>query len=340
MAGALRRDLQDVPWLRAARRIFDRRPMHCGLYVTDRCNLACAYCAEFDNSEPHPGLEVLRQRIDRVAGLGVVKIALAGGEPLLHPDIDTLIAHTKAKGLNVSLSTNGLLLDEAMLRRLEEAGLDALQLSVDRMTPSPTTRKALVPLMPLLPALARSRVKVHLAAVVCADTLDEIEEVLLTGLDAGIPTELRLVHGDDQGVERAAPGKQERLLEIWDLQIRLKQEGRPVHATSMVLEHGRRRLLGEHPKWKCLAGYKIFFVSAQGAFWPCSIVRTDLPIEEVDQSTLDGWDREKECQDVCGVTCGISNSLFLARPIPYLAAEVGPKIRRYLGAGRCGGGPT
>src|SRR5262245_1990576 len=56
-----------------------------------RCNLSCKYCNEFDDvSNPIP-LEVMCQRIDRLAELGTTIITISGGEPLLHPDLDSII---------------------------------------------------------------------------------------------------------------------------------------------------------------------------------------------------------------------------------------------------------
>lgn len=332
-AADLRRDLREVPWLRAARRVLDRRPMHCGIYVTDRCNLACRYCAEFDNTRPHPTLGELARRIDLVAGLGVIKVALAGGEPLLHPDIDAVIAHAKGRGLTVSMSTNALLLDEPMLRRLERAGLDALQVSVDRVTPSRVTRKAFELARPALELLRDSPIKAHISGVICDDTLDEAGEVLRRGLELGLPTELRLVHGDDAGAQRVDGGERSRSLELVERQIALKRRGLPVHGTLAVLRHDRARLLGQAPAWRCVAGYKVFFVSAEGHFWPCSVVRTRRPIEEVTLAELRTWDREKPCQAGCGIACVIQHSLLMRHPLRYVAGEVAPRLRRHLGAG-------
>jgi MoaA/NifB/PqqE/SkfB family radical SAM enzyme len=326
----LRRDQREIPWMRAARRIFDRRPMHCGIYVTDRCNLACSYCAEFDNTRPHPSLRELETRIDLVVRLGVIKVALAGGEPLLHPEVDSVIAHAKGRGLRVSLTTNALLLDAAMLRRLESAGLDSLQVSVDRISPSRVTRKALERARPALELLRTSGIKSHISGVICADTLDEAGEVLRRGLALDIPTELRLVHGDSAGTPRVPAGEAHRSRALIDLQLSLKRRGLPVHGTTAGLMHERARLSGRQPPWRCVAGYKVFFVSAAGHFWPCSVVRTTRPLEEITLDELRTWNRPKECQDACGIACVIQHSLLMGDPLGFVAGEIAPRLRRYV----------
>src|SRR5690348_8435016 len=62
-----------------------------------RCNLACAYCNEFDDSSPPvPAAEML-SRIDRLADLGLSALTFSGGEPLLHPDLDHLIRRVRQR---------------------------------------------------------------------------------------------------------------------------------------------------------------------------------------------------------------------------------------------------
>src|ERR1700727_2694947 len=57
-----------------------------------RCNLSCAYCNEYDKvSDPVPTAEMLR-RIEILAGMGTGIITISGGEPLLHPELDQIIA--------------------------------------------------------------------------------------------------------------------------------------------------------------------------------------------------------------------------------------------------------
>ncbi|MGC2322316.1 MAG: radical SAM protein, partial [Terriglobales bacterium] len=62
------------------------RPVLAHLIPMRRCNLACAYCNEFDAvSKPVP-LETMFRRIDKLAELGTTIMTVSGGEPLLHPD--------------------------------------------------------------------------------------------------------------------------------------------------------------------------------------------------------------------------------------------------------------
>src|SRR5438445_644732 len=67
--------------LESGKRLIDRKPLQCSLYVTDRCNLDCAYCTEYDNSRPHPSLDDLKKWI-RAEG------RLVHEDPLLRTRVD------------------------------------------------------------------------------------------------------------------------------------------------------------------------------------------------------------------------------------------------------------
>jgi cyclic pyranopterin phosphate synthase len=106
--------------------------------VTDRCNLRCVYCipAAGIAFKPREGLlspaEI--ERIVRVAsGLGVRKVRLTGGEPLVRPELIEIVARLGRLGLeDLSLSTNGVRL-LAMARSLKTAGLDRVNVSLDTL---------------------------------------------------------------------------------------------------------------------------------------------------------------------------------------------------------------
>ena len=107
--------------------------------VTDRCNFRCTYCMPFDEYTWIERHEVLSfEEIERVArvflGLGIEKIRLTGGEPLVRKDIHRLIARlSELEGLgDLSLTTNGALL-AAQAELLYNAGLRRINVSIDTL---------------------------------------------------------------------------------------------------------------------------------------------------------------------------------------------------------------
>ena len=92
-----------------------------------RCNLACAYCNEYDTvSSPVP-LPLMRGRIGHLARLGTALVTISGGEPLMHPELDEIIAAIRGAGMAATLISNGYYLSPDRIRRLNRAGLDHLQ---------------------------------------------------------------------------------------------------------------------------------------------------------------------------------------------------------------------
>src|SRR5438270_6168261 len=74
-----------------------------------RCNLSCTYCNEYDDySKPVP-VDVMVSRINKLADLGTTIITISGGEPLLHPELDEIIASMRHRGVVTGLITNGYL---------------------------------------------------------------------------------------------------------------------------------------------------------------------------------------------------------------------------------------
>ena len=198
-------------WLKMIKREFDTKPIACHLYVTDQCNLDCAYCTEYDNSVPHPRLADLQAWLRKIKALGCIRIGLQGGEPLLHPEIVNIVRSCKALNFHTSMATNGFLLTARLIQDLQDAGLDALQVSIDRMTPIPATRKSLKTLLPKLALLKQSQLPFSLSGVLFQDTLDEARALLEYGLAQGISTHCRLVHADPDGQFGVEPGAHEAL---------------------------------------------------------------------------------------------------------------------------------
>jgi len=109
--------------------------------VTDRCNLRCVYCMPAEGVPPRAHDEILRyEEIEMVvraaAGLGINKVRLTGGEPLVRLGIVDLVRMlARIPGIDdLSMTTNGLLL-ERYARPLAEAGLHRVNISLDTLRP-------------------------------------------------------------------------------------------------------------------------------------------------------------------------------------------------------------
>jgi MoaA/NifB/PqqE/SkfB family radical SAM enzyme len=88
------------------------RPLSAGCLITGRCNLGCRYCYGNDESLPKNELsaDVWKEIFVRLKSWGLMRVDLSGGEPTLRRDISEIADHAIEAGLNIVLSTNGLVL--------------------------------------------------------------------------------------------------------------------------------------------------------------------------------------------------------------------------------------
>lgn len=118
---------------------YNRKITYLRISVTDRCNLRCTYCMPEEGVQwiPHHQIlsfEEIIQVVEVAAGLGVHKIRLTGGEPLVRKGIVDLVADiAQVNGIkDISMTTNGILLPQ-YARPLFSAGLQRVNISLDAL---------------------------------------------------------------------------------------------------------------------------------------------------------------------------------------------------------------
>src|SRR5262247_2589730 len=162
-----------------------------------RCNLACAYCNEYDDfSPPIPTDEMIR-RIDRLAYLKTAIITISGGEPLLHPEIETIIQRIRRHGMIAGMITNGYLLTPKKIGALNEAGLDHLQISIDNVQPDDVSLKSLKVLdkkLEYLAAFAEFIVNINSVIGGGIRNPEDAEVITERALKLGFQSSLGIIH--------------------------------------------------------------------------------------------------------------------------------------------------
>lgn len=99
---------------------------------TPTCNLACSHCyAAYAGAQKVLTTEQAKAVIDDLAAYGVPVILFSGGEPLTRPDIRDLAAYAKSKGIRVTFSTNGTLIDDAWADWIRQLGVAYVGISID-----------------------------------------------------------------------------------------------------------------------------------------------------------------------------------------------------------------
>lgn len=157
---------------------FDRVIRYLRVSVTDRCNLSCEYCSPGGacaaGEGKHLPLDALASIVEAAVGLGVDKVRITGGEPLLREGIESFVARLASlPGLrSLSMTTNGTLLEPAA-SGLAAAGLQSVNVSLDSVDPAEYRRRTgggdLGAVLAGIGAALRSGLEVKLNAVVAAD---------------------------------------------------------------------------------------------------------------------------------------------------------------------------
>ncbi|WP_263367685.1 radical SAM protein [Edaphobacter bradus] len=268
-----------------------------------RCNLSCAYCNEYDKvSNPVPAAEMLR-RIDLLAALGTGIITFSGGEPLLHPELDDMIRRIRAHGIIATLITNGYLLTPERIQRLNRAGLEHLQISIDNVQPDDVSNKSLKVLDKKLQWLAEyAEFDVNINSVLGAGVQSPADALTITrrALELGFETTVGIVH-DHSGQLRFLRDEEKT---VYD---QIQSERKPAFwAFAYDNLFNRNMALGKPNDWHCRAGSRYLYICEDGLVHYCSQQRgyPAIPLEQYTHKDLEReYSTQKPCAPYCTISC-------------------------------------
>jgi hypothetical protein len=279
---------------------FTGHPVLAHLIPIRRCNLACAYCNEFDNFSKFIPLEVMFRRVDRLAALGTTIITLSGGEPLLHPELEEIIRRIRRRGLLAGLITNGYLLTPLRIERLNRAGLDHLQISIDNVVPDDISKKSLKVLDQKLQMLARYAIfQVNINSVLGSPVRhpEDALTVARRALELGFTSTVGILHDRQGQLQRLAAPQQE-------LFMRIMQMGK--RSYSRFNQFQMNLAQGFPNNWRCRAGSRYLYICEDGLVHYCSQQRgfPAIPLERYTREHLaHEYHTEKPCAPRCTISC-------------------------------------
>jgi MoaA/NifB/PqqE/SkfB family radical SAM enzyme len=275
-------------------------PILAHIIPTRRCNLSCAYCNEYDrHSEPVP-TETMVQRINRLADLETTIITISGGEPLLHPDLDLLIRQIRRSRMIAGMITNGYLLTAERIQRLNAAGLEHLQISIDNVMPDDVSKKSLKVLDKKLELLAEhADFHVNINSVV-GGGVHNPNDALIVGkraVELGFTSTVGIIH-DNYG-QLQPLGETER-----EVYLAMRAMEKSSYAQINGFQDNIARGLENH--WRCRAGARYLYICEDGLVHYCSQQR-GYPAKPLAEYTKEDIRREyrttKECAPRCTVAC-------------------------------------
>jgi len=169
-------------------------PLVMSYNVTRECNMKCSHC--YINATDKKATDELttkeaKEVIDQIYQVSSPLLILSGGEPLLRPDIFELIEYGAKKGLKIGLGSNGYLIDDACAKRLKEAGIATVSISIDSSIPQQHdefrgVKGAWERAVNACKALRKHGVLVQVNTTLTHDNYDQIDDIMALAESVGV----------------------------------------------------------------------------------------------------------------------------------------------------------
>jgi MoaA/NifB/PqqE/SkfB family radical SAM enzyme len=275
-------------------------PVLAHIIPTRKCNLSCTYCNEYDNFSKQVPTEEMTRRIDKLAALGTNIVSMSGGEPLLHTELDTLISRVRHHGMISGMITNGYLLVADRIKRLNDAGLEHMQISIDNQNPDDVSKKSLKVLDKKLQLLAEhATFHININSVVGGGIRDPTDALVIgkRAVELGFTSTVGIIHDGDGQLRPLTEPEQH-------VYLQMKEMGKKSYAQLNFFQDNIA--YGRENKWKCRAGARYLYICEDGLVHYCSQQR-GYPAIPLERYTVEDIRREfiteKACAPKCTVAC-------------------------------------
>jgi len=264
------------------------------------CNLSCAYCNEYDKVSEPVALPEMYRRIDHLGRLGTAMIGISGGEPLTHPGLDEIIRRMRRTGAIAGMITNGYLLNAERIERLNRAGLDHMQISIDNVEPDEISKKSLKVLDKKLQMLAEyAEFHVNINSVVGGGFRNPNDALVIgrRAIELGFASTIGIIH---DGSGQLKPLKEDEARVYFEMNHRRK-------ANYSRFDYFQEAIAkGEPNDWRCRAGSRYLYICEDGLVHYCSQQRGYPGVPLAGYTTAD-VKREfltaKSCAPNCTIGC-------------------------------------
>jgi MoaA/NifB/PqqE/SkfB family radical SAM enzyme len=309
--GTPRRSTLRGRWLAATRKVreislvgralaFTGHPVMAQIIPMRFCNLSCAYCNEYDKvSEPVP-LDEMYRRIDHLGKLGTSIITISGGEPLTHPGLDDVIRRMRKTGALAGMITNGYLLNQERIERLNRAGLDHMQISIDNLDPDDVSKKSLKVLDKKLQMLAEfAEFHVNINSVVGGGIKDPNDALVIgkRAIELGFTSTIGIIHDGDGQLKPLKPNEATVYFEMRRMK---KRNYSRFNQFQEAIAQGRPN------DWRCRAGSRYLYICEDGLVHYCSQQRGFPGVPIAEYTTADvkrEFVTAKSCAPNCTISC-------------------------------------
>jgi MoaA/NifB/PqqE/SkfB family radical SAM enzyme len=265
-----------------------------------RCNLACSYCNEYDKTSDPVPIDTMLKRIDKLAEFGTSVVTISGGEPMMHPEIYDVVERIRHHGMIAGLISNGYYFQPEKIKKLNEAGLDYLQISIDNVIPDDVSKKSLKVLDAKLQNLSKhAKFKVNINSVLGSgvNSPDDALTIAKRAVELGFSSTVGVIH-DEMGLQKGLSDHEK------DVYKQVKSLGTRSYARWNWFQD--KIADGEEYQWRCRAGARYLYIDEAGMVHWCSQQRGTPGIPLFDYTAEDmarEYITEKWCAPNCTIQC-------------------------------------
>lgn len=269
---------------------FQKVPFSANFKVTERCNLKCPWCSiwRLGNRQKELSLQQIKIAADNLRKVGLSRIVITGGEPMLRKDLTEIISTFATRGISTTLLTNGILSRDLLIKELFEAGLEHLGVSLDFLTPSKQDtiynhKGAWYKIEATIKSAIRWNNKgfVYVMTTLLPENIKEIiplfwkinnlgaHFVINPVMSSAYNEPDRIFSGESKTIQFS--DEQITAIEVlYGNLIKLKRKGKRILASEKYLRESLISLKSGNLSWKCHAGIYYFNIFSDGGVAPCN----------------------------------------------------------------------
>jgi MoaA/NifB/PqqE/SkfB family radical SAM enzyme len=303
------------------------RPFFVQYSLLNGCNARCVYCNSPARDDSRLSLDEHRRILGEFARLGTVRVKFLGGEPLLVPEMDELVAEVRRRGMRCAMVTNGFLIPERMemVRQLDEIviSLDGSEAAHDRQRGRGSWKRV----MHGVEACAEAGLDFFLSAVVTRESSGEVDWLIDTARRFGVMVNFQIPQFNQEMYGAAARDWMPAAAEIRAIVGRIiaaKEAGAPVLFTARSYRHtlgwhdfSLERVERPGERSPCSAGRYFVQMEPNGDIYPCVLhVGTFQPKNAVREGVEAAWRHAQHhsCFDCYNTWLNENKAIFDLRP--------------------------
>lgn len=298
------------------------RPFSATFAVTNRCNLRCAYCNCPFIDPTNLDLAQIELLFTRLQAMGVRRLGLAGGEPMLRRDLPDIVRLAKERRFYVSVNSNLTLFDR-FPDRLNQA--DLVYTSLDGDEAAHTAARGAHSYDGVLDAigrLVRAGKPVVAICVVTEHSVEQADWILRLAETTGFRVHFQPQCLDTDIVRGSVAESltNERLRAFWSRLVAEKRRGRPIVSSTPYLEYLSRWenfsvTAYQDAAVRCPAGFGYLYVDPLGKAYACAYTKKKMmAVDLLASDWREAWDRDKPCS-VCSVGPMLEFNMLFKRPL-------------------------